>query len=414
MDHSARPSDRPLDLVLLGATGFVGRQCAAHLARHAPPGMRWAVAGRDRARLEAARAAAGATSAELRVVDTADAAAVEALVAEARVVLTTVGPYAKYGDAVLGACARLGTDYVDITGETPWVRRMIDQHHEAAVASGARIVPFCGFDSVPSDLGVWMLVEWIRATWGEPVREVRAAFSAKGGFNGGTLDSALTLRERGDLRMLADPFLLNPADRRPGPAPARSKDPRGTVSDPALGTLAPFFMAPVNTRVVRRSHAIFASRGQDYGPDFVYQEYMRPPGGAVGAWVMMAGMGAFFALSGKPWGRDLLRRFAPKPGEGPSEAQMDAGGFKVELVAEAQGGRTVRGKVASAGDPGNRVTTKIVCEAALCLLYDRAALPQGAGILTPATAFAAPLRARLEAQGFTFVVKGADGGAAPA
>ena len=125
-------------------------------------------------------------------------------------------------------------------------------------------------------------------------------------------------------------------------------------------------------------------------------------------------MGAFFALSGKPWGRALLRRLAPKPGEGPSEAQMDAGGFKVELVAEAQGGRTVRAKVASAGDPGNRVTTKIVCEAALCLLYDRAASPAGAGILTPATAFAAPLRARLEAQGFTFVVKAPEGGAGPA
>ena len=400
----SRP-DRPLDLVVLGATGFVGRQCVSYIARQAPPGLRWAVAGRDAARLEAVRGAAGASAAALRVVDTADAVAVRALAAETRLVLTTVGPYAKYGDAVLGACAQQGTDYVDITGETPWVRRMIDAHHDEAVASGARVVPFCGFDSVPSDLGAWMMVDWIRRTWGQPTRSVRAAFRAKGGFNGGTLDTALTLRERGDMRKLADPFLLNPPEGRARTATDRSADPRAPLTDPVLGAVAPFFMAPINTRVVRRSHALFAARGEDYGADFAYQEYMRAPGGALGGWAMTVGLGALVGLAGAPWGRTLLRAVAPKPGEGPSEAQMDGGGFSAQLVAEAEDGRWVRGRVASAGDPGNRVTTTIVCEAALCLLADRERLPDAAGILTPATAMATPLLARLRARGMTFAVE---------
>ena len=397
--------DRPLDIIVLGATGFVGRQCVRYLKAHAPSGTRWAIAGRSRERLDAIAVAEGIPEVERIVLDTADQPKVVEVTGRCRVLLTTVGPFAKYGSGVLAACAVQGTDYVDITGETPWARRMIDAHHDEAVASGARIVPFCGFDSVPSDLGVYMMVDWVRKNWGVATREVRSAFTAKGGFNGGTLDSALTMMERGELRALANPFLLNPADRRPGPAPDRSQDLRGPMADPDLGPVAPFFMAAVNTRVVRRSHAIFADRGEDYGPDFVYQEAMRSPGLA-SSWGITLGMGAFQALSRKPWGRSLLRKVAPKPGEGPSEAAMDGGFMSVKLVAEAQDGRKVFGEVRSKGDPGNRITTLILCEGALCLLLDRDALPAGGGVLTPATCMAEPLLARLRAQGMRFEVTG--------
>jgi short subunit dehydrogenase-like uncharacterized protein len=396
--------DRPLDIIVLGATGFVGRQCVAHLKAHAPAGLRWAIAGRSRERLDGIAVAEGLPDIERIVVDTSDEPAVAAMAGRCRVLLTTVGPYAKYGSAVLAACAAQGTDYVDITGETPWARRMIEAHHEAAVASGARIVPFCGFDSVPSDLGVYMMVDWIRKNWSMSTREVRSAFTAKGGFNGGTLDSALTMMERGELRALANPFLLNPPDRRPGPAPDRSQDLRGPLTDPDLGPVAPFFMAAVNTRVVRRSHAQLAARGADYGPDFVYQETMRAPGGAVGGWAITLGMGAFQGLTKKPWGRSLLRRFAPKPGEGPTAAVMDAGFMSVKFVAEAQDGRKVFGTVSAKGDPGNRITTLILCEGALCLLLDRASLPAAAGLLTPASCMAEALTARLRARGVRFDV----------
>ena len=404
-------TDRELDLVVLGATGFTGRQVVAYLAAHAPPQMRWAVAARNGARLQAVldRLGPDHIGREQCVVDTSEQAAVEALVARTRVLLTTVGPFARYGSGVVAACARLGTHYVDITGETPWVRRMIDAHHEEAKASGARIVPCCGFDSVPSDLGALMVAHFVRERWGQDTAQVRGVFRLRGGFNGGTVASALNMMEEGSQRDLADPFLLNPDDQRPGPAPERSRDPRAPAFDLDLGGwTAPFFMGPVNSRVVRRSAALLASRGQGPGPDFSWQERMwtgRGIPGRLKALAVTAGIGTVFSLGRYGWARELERKWAPAPGEGPTEQSMDDGFFRLDLVGASADGHRVRGRVEGQGDPGNRCTVRMLSEAAFCLVLDDATLPwKEGGLLTPAVALGSTYLERLRGAGMVFEV----------
>ena len=399
--------NRELDVVLYGATGFVGRQTVAHFAAHAG-GLRWALAGRSGQRLEEVRAAAGAHDAPLVVADAHDAAALAALAARTRVVLSTAGPFALYGSSLVDACVAHRTHYVDITGETPWVRSLVDRHHVRAAADGTRIVPCCGFDSVPSDLGAWRLAHAIRERYGERCASVKACFSLKGGFNGGTLASALNLFDAGQAAMMDDPFLLNP----PGTAPRGG----GIHADPVAprhdadfdGWVGPFFMGPVNTRVVRRSAALLAADDEaPYSPDFRYQEYLRVgrgPAAALAAAGLGAGMTAARAgLRLSPL-RALARRLAPAPGEGPSERAMDEGGFRCELVGTSTGGHAMRGRIAGRGDPGNRATTVFVCEAAIALAGDPGALPGGAargGVLTPAVALGDVLARRLVDAGIT-------------
>lgn len=397
------------DIVLLGVTGFTGRQVAAWFARHVPrTEVNWALAARSPERLAAVRDGLGPAFADvpLLIVDTLDADAVGAMASSTRVVLTTVGPYARFGDLVVDACVEHGTDYVDITGETPWVRRVIARHHERAVADGTRIVPFCGFDSVPSDLGTWMVARHLREVHGQATREVRSAFRAKGGFNGGTLASALNLLAAERPRDLADPFTLNPPDRTPGPAPERSQDLTSTLADPDLGQVAPFFMAPVNTRVVRRSDALLAARGAGYGADFSYQEALSVKGAAMG-WGVLGAMAAFPLVGRFSLARSLAARLGPAPGEGPTDAQMDAGWFTAKFVGTGEGGARVRATVEGQGDPGNRSTVRMLCSCALALVLDRERLPEGGGVLTPAVAFGAVLLERLRADGMTWTVEDA-------
>lgn len=389
------------DLLVVGATGFTGRQAAAYLARHAPAGLRWALVARDGERLSAVRERLGAQQADrpCLVVDSLDEAAVRAMVGRTRVVLTTVGPYAQYGEPLLAACAEAGTHYVDITGETAWVRRMIDRHDEAARRSGARVVPFCGFDSVPADLGTWMLAQHQRQQGGAPLALVQGLYRARGGFNGGTLASALGMAETGDGRLLARPDLLD----APGAARDHPRDQRAPVFVPEAKTwTAPFFMEAVNTRVVRRSASLLAGGPADYGADFRYREGIRTGPGLTGRWTATAFTGslaAFGLLMARPWGRALVRRFAPSPGEGPDERTMDEGFFTLDLWARTTDGGALRGRVAGQGDPGNRCTVRMLCEAALTLCLEEESLPPGGGVLTPATALAGPYLERLRAAG---------------
>jgi short subunit dehydrogenase-like uncharacterized protein len=400
---------RPHDIVLLGVTGFTGRQVAAWFARHVPrTEVRWALAARNPDKLAAVRVGLGPDFADvpLLTVDTLDADAVDAMAAATRVVLTTVGPYARYGDRVVDACVQHGTDYVDITGETPWVRRVIARHHDRAAADGTRIVPFCGFDSIPSDLGVWMVARHLLERHGQGTREVRSAYRAKGGFNGGTLASALNLMAAERPRDMADPFTLNPPGRKPGPAVGRSQDLVRTFTDPDLGPVAPFFMAPVNTRVVRRSDALLHARGAGYGADFAYQEAMSVTGLGMGLGVL-AGM-AMFPIVGKVGPlRRLAARLGPAPGEGPTEAQMDGGWFSARFIGEGDDGARVIGTVKGQGDPGNRCTVRMLCVCALLLVQDRERLPAGGGVLTPAVAFGDVLLERLRERGMTWEVEDA-------
>lgn len=398
---------RDLDVVLFGATGFVGRQTVAHFAARAG-GLRWALAGRSAARLEQVRARFGTPDAVLIVADAHDRDALNALAARTRVVLSTAGPFALHGDALVDACVAHRTHYVDVTGETPWVRSLIDRHHARAAAEGTRIVPCCGFDSVPSDLGAWRVARALRGRHGERCASGKACFVLRGGVNGGTLASALNLFDSGEAARMADPFLLNP----PGSAPrggAEHADPVAPHRDADFGDwVGPFFMGPVNTRVVRRSAALLAGDPDaPYAADFRYQEYQRIGRGRAAA-LAAAGLGAGLVAARASLRlapvRALARRVVPAPGRGPSERAMDGGAFRCELVGTGTGGHTVRGVIAGRGDPGNRATTVFVCESAITLAGDPAALPGGAargGVLTPATALGDPLAHRLVDAGIT-------------
>lgn len=400
-----RHGSRLHDVVLFGASGFVGRQTVAYFAQHAPA-LSWALAGRSRDKLEAVRRRCGADGAAVIVADAADGEALDRLAARTRVVLSTAGPFALHGSALVAACVRHGTHYVDITGETPWVRRMIDQHHDAALQHGARIVPGCGFDSVPSDLGAWYVAQALWQQHGERCRGVKACYSLRGGLNGGTLASALNLIDAGDRGLMQDPFLLNPFGTAPA-ITASHLDPIAPHRDEDFDAwVGPFFMGPVNTRVVRRSAALTGH--EPYAPEFSYQEYLRFGRGAraalAAATTSVVGMAAQGVL-GFAAARRAAAALAPAPGEGPSEQAMDRGSFRCEFVGTGERGRVVRARVAASGDPGNRATTRFVCESALALVLDTAALPGGprhGGVLTPATAFGDVLVGRLRAAGTTF------------
>ena len=400
-------STREHDIVLHGATGFVGALTAAHLAGHAPPGVRIALSGRSREKLERTRAGLPDTARDwpLVVADAADPAALAALAASARVVVTTVGPYARYGLPLVEACARAGTHYADLTGEVLFVREAIDRADALARESGARIVHSCGYDSIPSDLGVLLLHEHA-----DELADVRLVATARGGFSGGTIDSMRAQMEamRSDpaaRRLAADPHALSP-DRTAEPAPLQPPDaaPPGRLRD-GMWT-APFVMAAYNTRIVRRSNAL---TGWSYGRGLRYGEVMgcgKGIGGvatagavSVGLVAALAGMSA--AMRTEPT-RALLDRVLPAPGTGPSAAARAAGWFRSELHATATGGRRLRAVVAGKGDPGYAATAVMLGESALCLAGDE--LPDRAGSLTPATAMGSALIERLRKAGHTYEV----------
>ena len=412
------PSTTPrhFDLVLYGATGFVGRRAAAYLAQaHGRRKLGWAIAGRDAGKLaalrdELARDPAAKALPEVMAADSADEAGVDAMAAATRVLITTAGPFALYGDAIVDACVRQRTHYADITGETAWVRRVIDRHHARAARDGTRIVPFCGFDSVPSDLGTLLLVRHIEATLGAPCVEVNAYFQMMGGFNGGTLASNAHRYESGEVKAGNHPFLLDPGTRHSAAELRANHDPRGARYDDALGTwVAPFVMGPINTRVVRRSAALNAAYGTPYAPHFAYQEYTKfgPPLAAAKASAMAATMLGFGAAMGLRPARALLGTVLPKPGEGPSERTMARGWFRTTLIGRTADGRHARARIAYRGDPGNRATLRILCESGLALAFDGPKLPGApdrGGVLTPATALGDVLVPRLRAAGFEISV----------
>lgn len=399
-------SERPYDVVLYGASGFVGKQTVQYFARLASEPVRWAIAGRNRQKVEAVRDEMGVTV-DVLVADSQDQQAIDAIVAQTRVLLTTAGPFALYGNALVDACVRCKTHYVDITGETPWVKTLIDRYHAQAAANGTRIIPCCGFDSVPSDLGTYLVVRQMQQAFGIPCKQVNAYFQAYGSLNGGTLASAFNLYDSNESAPWGDPFLLNPPAPRTKAEIDANRDPQTPAFAPDLKTwVAPFFMGPVNTRIVRRSSALYDEWQQPYGADFTYQEYLKLDEPL--AWLKATGATAGFALfSGvlqQPQARSLLQPILPQPGGGPSEQTMNEGWFSCELVGTAIDGRQLRGLIRDQGDPGNRATTKFVCESALSLALQTDQLPGGqarGGILTPATGLGDVLAERLRRAGMT-------------
>ena len=403
--------DRSYDVVLYGASGFVGKQTVQYVARHASADqVRWAIAGRNRQKLEAVRDEVG-VPVDVLIADSQDQQAVDAIVSQTRVLLTTAGPFALYGTALVDACVRFKTHYVDITGETPWLRTLIDRYHAQAAADGTRIIPCCGFDSVPSDLGTYLVVRHMKREWGMPCQRISAYFQAFGGFNGGTLASMFNLYDSDQKSRLNDPFLLNPTEYHTQAEIDRNRDPQMPSFDPDLNTwVAPFFMGSVNTRVVRRSAALYHQWQESYGSDFTYQEYFKfdEPLAWFKATGVTAGLALFTGALQQPQMRSLLQPLLPQPGSGPSEQLMNDGWFSCELVGTAVDGRKARGVIRDQGDPGNRATVKFLCESALGLALQTDELPGGAtrgGILTPTTGLGDVLAERLRQAGMTVQVQ---------
>lgn len=398
-------ADREHDLVLHGATGFVGALTAKHLATHGGD-ARIALSGRSKDKLEALRARL-AVEWPVIVADAADEASLAALARSTTAVATTVGPYAKFGLPLVRACAEAGTSYADLTGEVLFVRDSHDAAHKLAQETGARIVHAAGFDSVPSDLGVWLLHQQVTADGQGTLEDtVLVVVSMRGGVSGGTIDSLRTMidevRADKDLRrVMADPHSLSP-DRAGEPDEAR--DVMTPTRDPLLGQwVAPFVMAPYNTRIVRRSNALL---GHAYGPGFRYREVMsvgRSPLAPVLAGGVTAGVGALAAGMALPGTRQLLDRLLPKPGEGPSEQTREKGHFRVEVHTRTSTGARYVATVAAKGDPGYAATAVMLGQSGLCLGTD--SLTSGGGVLTPAVAMGDALVTRLRACGFELSVR---------
>lgn len=401
---------RELDVVVFGATGFVGRLVAAYLARTAPPEARIGLAGRSLQRLESVRTTLGERAAQwpLLLADSADAAALRAIADRTTVVASTVGPYARYGLPLVLACAAAGTHYADLTGEVLFIRDSIDAAHDVAVASGARIVHSCGFDSVPSDLGVLLAAERAAADGaGQLTDTTLVLVAARGGVSGGTIDSVRGLvdeirSDRGRRAIVLDPYALSP-DRAAEPDLGNERDGLGVQREGGRWT-APFVMASFNTRIVRRSNAL---TGWSYGRSLRYREVMgvgSSPAAPVLAAAVAAGTAALLAGLALAPTRFLLDRVLPSPGEGPGERARDRGHFRTETTAGTTSGARYRTTIAAKGDPGYAATAVMLGEAALAMALDADRLPAAAGVLTPATGIGRLLADRLTHAGFIISV----------
>ncbi|MBR0833913.1 saccharopine dehydrogenase NADP-binding domain-containing protein [Bradyrhizobium manausense] len=385
------------DIVVYGATGFTGQLVAEYLAAHYKNDkqLKWAMAGRSLDKLKSVRDAIGAPAdTPLIVADAADAASLKAMTERTMSVITTVGPYQLYGEALLAACVATGTDYFDLCGEPIWMRQMIDKYEAAAKDSGARIVFSCGFDSVPFELGTFFVQEEAKRVFGSPAARVKGRVrDMRGTLSGGTAASAkatfdAVAKDMSLVAILNDPFALTPGFA----GPKQPKGNRSILEEDLQSWAAPFMMALINTRNVHRSNMLM---GFPYGQDFVYDEMVLTGPGEKGE----ANAKRVMAANAEKTGPG-----APKPGEGPSKEERENGLFNLLYVAIAPDGRMVRAGVTGDRDPGYGSTSKMISECAICMLRD--ATDVAAGFWTPGAAMQHKLIKRLEENaGLTFRVE---------
>ncbi len=405
-------TNKKYDVILYGASGFTGRQTVAYFLEHAPANLKWALAGRNKKKLLETRDSFAANpnlSEKLKQLDCLEAEsgnkeAIDSLVSSTRVILSTAGPFSLYGRNLLAACAEQGVDYVDITGETAFVRDLMDSHGEVAQKSGAKLIPFSGFDSVPTDIAVFSLANYFKDQLDDSLVSAKGVYSIQGGFNGGTLLSMITMLESGDYKRMSDPAILMPKSY----SKVRLVPDSFEVSyEPLVKKwIAPFLMAMINTRVVNRTAALLESYGMGYAPDFSYTEHhgLGSFWNPIPAYALANGFKAFQALG--QWGafRDLLKKLGPGASEGPSEEARNSGFYHLEVIGTGAKGNKAILTFSGKGDPGNQATVLFACESALALAIDRDKLPGGnsrSGFLTPATGLGSVLIERLKQSGVT-------------
>ena len=385
-------SEREFDVVVFGASGYTGKLVAEYIqSEYGENGsVKWAIAGRNREKLEGIRDELG-LSADLSIleVDSNDQGSLNAMTSSTKCVLTTVGPYQLYGSNLVESCAKNGTDYVDLTGEPGWMYEMINAHKETAQASGARIVFSCGFDSIPFDLGVYFVQQAAKNKFGKPAQHVRGRVKAMNGeFSGGTIASLgatmATLKKKPELiKVLANPFSLTEGFE----GPAQLDDSKVLLDEKLNMWVAPFVMAPINTKNIHRSNTLL---GHQYGEDFCYDEMMIAGEGEEGKQIADA------MTSANPMGGDNV----PQPGEGPSKESREQGNYDVLFFADL-GEESIEARVTGDMDPGYGSTSKMITESAICLIQDCSDLP--GGIYTPAPAMGDKLIHRLvKKAGLTF------------
>ena len=385
-------SEREFDVVVFGASGYTGKLVAEYIqSEYGENGsVKWAIAGRNREKLEGIREELG-LSADLSIleVDSNDQDSLNAMTSSTKCVLTTVGPYQLYGSNLVESCAKNGTDYVDLTGEPGWMYEMINAHKETAEASGARIVFSCGFDSIPFDLGVYFVQQAAKDKFGKPAQHVRGRVKAMNGeFSGGTIASLgatmATLKKKPELiKVLANPFSLTEGFE----GPAQLDDSKVLLDEKLNMWVAPFVMAPINTKNIHRSNALL---DHQYGEDFCYDEMMIAGEGEEGKQIADA------MTSANPMGGDNI----PQPGEGPSKESREKGNYDVLFFADL-GEESIEARVTGDMDPGYGSTSKMITESAICLIQDCSDLP--GGIYTPAPAMGDKLIHRLvKKAGLTF------------
>lgn len=401
-------AEREYDIVVLGASGFTGRLVVEYLfnAYGIDKALRWAIAGRNQAKLEGIRDEFASAALPIIIADSSDADSLNSLAARTSVLCTTVGPYARYGTPVVDACVRAGTDYCDLTGEVQWMAQIIKRYQQPAESSGARIVHTCGFDSIPFDMGNWFLQRAMHEQHGIYASRVKTRVGKfKGGASGGTIASMLNMME--DIKVdpalrkiVANPYALYPDDV---PTGNDSGDQTAAIFDEDFQQwTAPFIMAAVNTRVVRRSNALL---GLPWGQDFRYQEAVLTKSRWRATSASIASMAGMVAMAIGPT-RRLAQRFLPKPGEGPDRAARESGFYEVFLHGShpEHPDKTMLARVCGDCDPGYGSTSKMLAESAVCLAKDP--IEAKGGIWTPASAMGAHLHRRLENQaGLTFELR---------
>jgi len=390
--------EKDIDIIIYGATGFTGKLCVRYF-QSLDTTVTWAIAGRNLTKLQKV-AEDNQAKVEILVADSDDEVALDTLTSRAKVILSTAGPFHRYGSKLVASCVKNNSHYVDITGENFWVKGLIETHHEEATRKGIRIIPSCGFDSIPSDLGTFFAAKSL----GKPIKRIESFHSYEGGASGGTLETMFSMGELDLGDDLTNPFLLNPQDSYSNEQKQLSGDRVGISKKPEIKAWSgPFIMATANTRVVRRSEALLAMRQESYGSNFTYQEhaYHKSWFSAVSS-LVLTGLSVLVLLS--PLKR-LVKPFLPKPGEGPSEAVQENGWFDCKFIVESEDGIKSVFNMSGKGDPGYKVTSKLVSECALCLTEDANSLPGGSeygGVLTSASGLGQSLITRLKKVGITF------------